>query len=78
MVGFDARRPPRGIASFRTVSQIPAKTMPEWIRWIAIRWSAFLERLMVRHRAGGIFFGPLMIDRGRDPWREKFEGGDTL
>jgi hypothetical protein len=39
--------------------------MPEWINWIAIRWSAFLDRLLVRRRAGGTFFGPLLIDRGR-------------
>jgi len=39
--------------------------MPEWIRWIAIRWSAFLDRLLVRRRTGGIFFGPLLIDHGR-------------
>jgi len=32
---------------------------------IALRWSAFLDRLLVRRRAGGIFFGPLLIDRGR-------------
>ena len=39
--------------------------MSEWIKWIAIRWSAFLDRLLVQRRAGGIFFGPLLIDRGR-------------
>ena len=39
--------------------------MPGWIKWIAIRWSAFLDRLLVRRTAGGMFFGPLLIDRGR-------------
>ena len=39
--------------------------MPGWIKWIAIRWSAFLDRLLVRRTAGGTFFGPLLIDRGR-------------
>ena len=39
--------------------------MQRWIRLIAMRWSAFLDRLLVRRRAGGVFFGPLLIDRGR-------------
>src|SRR3954464_3895199 len=38
--------------------------MERLIRLIAMRWSAFLDRLLVRRRAGGIFFGPLLIDRG--------------
>lgn len=41
------------------------QTMQRFIRLIALRWSAFLDRLLVRRRAGGIFFGPLLIDRGR-------------
>jgi len=39
--------------------------MQRLLRLIAVRWSAFLDRLLVRRRAGGIFFGPLLIDRGR-------------
>jgi hypothetical protein len=39
--------------------------MQRLIKLIATRWSAFLDRLLVRRRAGGIFFGPLLIDRGR-------------
>jgi hypothetical protein len=39
--------------------------MPRFIKLIAIRWSAFVDRLLVRRRVGGIFFGPLLIDRGR-------------
>lgn len=39
--------------------------MQRLLRLIAIRWSAFLDRLLVRRRAGGIFFGPLLIDRDR-------------
>jgi hypothetical protein len=39
--------------------------MQPLIRMIAARWSAFLDRLLVRRRAGSIFFGPLLIDRGR-------------
>ena len=39
--------------------------MQRFIRLLAMRWSAFLDRLLVRRRAGGVFFGPLLIDRGR-------------
>jgi hypothetical protein len=39
--------------------------MSGWVKWIAIRWSAFRDRLLVRRTAGGRFFGPLLIDRGR-------------
>jgi hypothetical protein len=39
--------------------------MQRLIRLIGIRLSAFLDRLLVRRRPGGIFFGPLLIDRGR-------------
>ena len=39
--------------------------MQRLIRLIAIRFTAFLDRLLVRRRVGGIFFGPLLIDRGR-------------
>jgi len=38
--------------------------MRRLIDGIAIRWSAFLDRLLVRRPAGGRFFGPLLIDRG--------------
>jgi hypothetical protein len=38
--------------------------MPRFIKLVAVRWSAFLDRLLARRRAGGIF-GPLLIDRGR-------------
>ena len=39
--------------------------MRRLIDWVAMRWSAFLDRLLVRRRPGGVFFGPLLIDRGR-------------
>jgi hypothetical protein len=39
--------------------------MQPLLRLIATRWSAFLDRLLVRRTAGGVFFGPLFIDRGR-------------
>src|SRR5438045_9241335 len=39
--------------------------MRRLIDWVAMRWSAFLDRLLVRRRAGSVFFGPLLIDRGR-------------
>ena len=48
----------------RVVSK-SGKAMPAWTKWIAIRWSAFLERLLVRRTGAGTFFGPLLIDRGR-------------
>jgi hypothetical protein len=40
-------------------------TMRRLIDWIAIRWAAFLDRVLVPRPAGGSFFGPLLIDRGR-------------
>jgi hypothetical protein len=40
-------------------------TMLRVLKLLAVRWSAFLDRLLVRRRAGGVFFGPLFIDRGR-------------
>jgi hypothetical protein len=39
--------------------------MRRLIDWIVIRGSAFLDRLLIRRPAGGRFFGPLLIDRGR-------------
>ena len=39
--------------------------MQRVINLVAMRWSAFLDRLLARRRAGGVFFGPLLIDRGR-------------
>ncbi|PYI92689.1 MAG: hypothetical protein DME97_10335 [Verrucomicrobia bacterium] len=39
--------------------------MRRLIDWIAIRWSAFLDRLLIRRPPGVKFFGPLLIDRGR-------------
>ena len=38
--------------------------MQRWIKLLALRWSAFLDRLFVRRRPGSAFFGPLLIDRG--------------
>jgi hypothetical protein len=35
------------------------------LRLIAIRWSAFVDWLLERRRAGTKVFGPLLIDRGR-------------
>src|SRR3954464_12035954 len=39
--------------------------MQQLLKLIAMRWSAFLDRLLVRRIAGGVVFGPLFIDRGR-------------
>src|ERR1041385_8186302 len=39
--------------------------MQRLLRSIAMRWRAFLDRLLVRRTAGSVFFGPLLIDRGR-------------
>ena len=38
--------------------------MPGLIKWIATRWSALRDRLRLRHRITGTYFGPLLIDRG--------------
>src|SRR3954451_24501672 len=40
-------------------------TMQQLLKLFAMRWSAFLDRLLVRRIAGGVVFGPLFIDRGR-------------
>lgn len=34
------------------------------IRWIATQWSALRDRLLLRGRITGAYFGPLLIDRG--------------
>lgn len=38
--------------------------MQRFIRLLVTRWSAFLDRLLVRRRPDSVFFGPLLIDRG--------------
>jgi hypothetical protein len=39
--------------------------MRRLIDWIAIKWSAFRDRLFVRRAIRATYIGPLLIDRGR-------------
>src|SRR4051812_19102356 len=39
--------------------------MPRLIQLLRVRWSAFLNRIVIGRTGDGNLFGPLLIDRGR-------------